>query len=140
MEGLGNHYSDLARRLLEYIHDETSDSLYYQELAMQAPDARAKQLFTEFAEDEAKHAENFKAVYRQITGQEPKIGMVPPPQIPPYCEAIKQRIMAESGDFVKYIEEHLNVHDRELHALFLETAAIENRHGLRLTTLLCGVK
>lgn len=135
-----DYYTGLQTRLLEYIRDETMDSLYYRELAAEASDARAKELFLEFAKDEAEHAENFRAVYCRITGMEPGIGPVEPPKIPPYCEAVKQRIIAESGDFVKYGEEHVNAPDMELHKLFYVTGTIEARHGMRLATLLCGVE
>lgn len=133
-------YSGLASRLLEYITDETGDSMYYRELAKEAPDHRAKDLLLEFSRDEAEHAANFSCVYRQLTGMEPMICPVSPPKVPPYCEAIKQRIMAESGDFVKYGKEFLDDPDPELRNLFYITGAVENRHALRLTTLLCGVE
>jgi rubrerythrin len=134
------YYTALTTRLLEYIRDETSDSLYYQELAKEAPDERARELLMEFSRDEAEHAADFRRVYRQITGMEPMIGTVEPPKVLPYCEAIKARIMAESGDLVKYGAEFINAPDREPASLFYVTSLIEGRHGLRLTTLLCGVK
>ena len=133
------YYYNLPSRLLEYIHDEMSDSLYYQELANQAPNRRACELFTEFARDEAEHAANFRAAYCRLTGMQPVIPPVNPPRIPPYCEAIKARIMAESGDLVKYGEESANAPDQMLKNLFYVTSLIEGRHGLRLTTLMCGV-
>jgi rubrerythrin len=139
MNGM-TYYSDLPARLIEYIRDETSDSLYYLELANEAPDGRAKELFSEFSRDEAGHAANFRQVYRQITGMEAVIGTVAPPKIPPYCEAIKARIMAESGDLVKYGTEFTNACDRELANLFYITSLVEGRHGMRLATLLCGVE
>ena len=132
-------YANLPSRLLEYIHDETSDSLYYRELADQAPDQRARNLFMEFSRDEAQHAANFKEVYYRLTGMQPMVPPVEPPQIPPYCEAIKARIMAESGDLVKYGEESVSAPDQMLRDLFYITSLIEGRHGLRLTTLMCGV-
>ncbi|NLW46024.1 MAG: ferritin-like domain-containing protein [Firmicutes bacterium] len=133
------YYTDLPSRLLEYIHDETSDSLYYRELANQAPNQRARELFMEFSEDEAQHAANFRGVYCRLTGMQPMVPPVSPPQIPPYCDAIKARIMAESGDLVKYGEESANAPDMMLRNLFYITSLIEGRHGLRLTTLMCGV-
>lgn len=138
MDGM-TYYSDLPARLLEYIRDENSDSLYYQELAKIAPDERARELFMEFSRDEAGHAANFRQVYRQITGMEAMVGPVAPPKIPPYCEAIPARIMAESGDLVKYGTESANACDRELANLFYITSLVEGRHGMRLATLQCGV-
>ena len=133
------YYTALPARLLEYIKDEASDSLYYQKLADEAPDERAKELLTEFSRDETQHAVNFRYVYRWITGMEANIGIVKSPQIPPYCEAIKARIVAESGDLVKYGTEKIEACDPELANLFYLTSLIEGRHGLRLTTLLCGI-
>jgi rubrerythrin len=133
------YYNNLPSRLLEYINDEMSDSLYYQELAGKAPNQRARELFSEFSRDEAQHAANFQGVYYRLTGMQPMIPPVNPPQIPPYCQAIKARIMAESGDLVKYAEESANAPDMMLRNLFYITGNIEGRHGLRLTTLMCGV-
>ena len=70
---------------------------------------------------------------------QPTLPPVNLPQIPPYCQAIKTRIMAESGDLVKYAEESTNAPDMMLRNLFYITSTIEGRHGLRLTTLMCGV-
>lgn len=133
------YYNNLPSRLLEYIHDEMSDSLYYRELADQAPNRSACELFMEFSRDEAQHAANFREVYCQLTGMQPMLPPVGPPQIPSYCEAIKARILAESGDLVKYGEEAANAPDPMLKNLFYITSLIEGRHGLRLTTLMCGV-
>jgi hypothetical protein len=133
------YYTDLPARLLEYIHDEMSDSLYYKELAHRACSRQARQLFREFSRDEAEHAANLRGAYCRLTGRQPVTSPVNSPRIPPYCEAIKARIMAESGDLVKYTEEAANAPDMMLYNLFNITGAIEGRHGLRLTTLLCGV-
>jgi rubrerythrin len=133
------YYANLPSRLLEYIHDETSDSLYYQELAKEAPNQRARELYMEFARDEAEHAANFRSVYCQLTGMQPMIPPIEPPQIPPYCDAVKARIMAESGDLVKYGEESAAAPDMMLKNLFYITSLIEGRHGMRLATLMCGV-
>lgn len=134
-----DYYSALPSRLLEYIVDETKDSLYYKKLSGEIKNKTAQKLLMEFSSDEAQHAANFIQVYRQITGMEPPIGPLSPPEIPSYCEAIKQRIMAESHDVVKYSQEFLNAPVLELRNLFYITGAIESKHGLRLTTLLCGV-
>ncbi len=135
-----NCYHDLQVRLLEYIRDETQDSMYYQKLSGKAPDEQDKKLLLEFSRDEAEHAANFKRVYRRITGTEPVIETVSPPEISSYYEAVKARIMAESSDVVKYGEEFISTPDRELAGLFYITGAIENRHGMQLTTLLCSVE
>jgi rubrerythrin len=139
LDGMG-YYATLPARLVEYIQDESKDSLYYQKLAGMASEPGDKALFMEFSRDEATHAMHFKQVYCQITGVEAPVGPVTAPEVPRYCEAIKARIMAESADFVKYGGEFLNAGDIELRNLFYMTGAEENRHGLRLTTLLCGIK
>lgn len=135
-----SYYTGLPARLLEYIADETRDSLYYQELARAARDPRTRELLLEFARDEAGHATNFRESYRQITGMEAPLQKLQPPQVPDYCEAIKERIIAESGDLVKYGEESVCAPERELKDLFYLTSLVEGKHGLRLTTMLCGVR
>jgi hypothetical protein len=133
------YYNDLPSRLLKYIHDETSDSLYYCKLAEQAPNRRARELFLELAGDENQHAASFRGVYCRLTGIQPRPSQVCPPQIPHYCEAIKARITEESGDLVKYGIESVNACDPMLQNLFYITSLTEGKHGMRLTTLMCGV-
>lgn len=132
-----NYFLELARRLLKYIHDETSDALYYQKLALLAPDPEAGKLLYEFSQDETRHATNFHRVYQQITGEKARIPPIPPPEIPMYQKAVQQRILAESSDFVKYGNEFLNAPDMYLRNLFYTTGATEAQHGMSLSTLLC---
>lgn len=133
-----SYYSALACRLLEYIKDETADSRYYQELARMAPNTASRDLLLGFSRDEAGHAENFRKVYRQITGETPPVlPPSPPPQIPSYCEALKIRIIAESNDFVKYGQEFLQAPDMQLRSLFYLTGAAEAQHAMRIPILLC---
>ena len=135
-----SYYTALPARLIEYINDETGDSLYYQELARQLKDPSDQEMVLEFARDEAGHANAFRQVYRQVTGTEAPLARIAPPRLPGYCAAIKERIRAESDDLVKYGQEAAAAFDPELQKLFYLTSLAEGKHGLRLTTLLCGVK
>ena len=132
-----NYFLELAHRLLQYIQDETSDALYYEQLAHFAPNREAGELLHQFSRDEARHAANLRKVYQQITGEKARIPPVSPPEIPMYQRAIQQRILAESNDFVKYGNEFLTAPDMYLRNLFYTTGATEARHGMSLSTLLC---
>jgi len=132
-----SYYTELLGRLLEYIEDESTDALYYQELAKKAHNDQAKELILEFGADEAKHAEQFKQVYLLIAGVEPELKPIETPKVPSYCEAVKYRILPESNDFVKYGQEYLDAPDNELKQLFYLTGAEEAKHGMRLSSLLC---
>lgn len=126
----------MADKLLGYIAEETSSSLFYQRLAALAPTPGEKELLTKFAKDEARHAANFRTVYRQITGKAGKVPSASPPQIESYQEALRQRILAESNDYLKYGDEFLTAPDMYLRSLFYKIGANEAQHGMALAILL----
>lgn len=130
------YFQKLADKLLGFIAEETSTSLFYQQLATLAPTPEEKELLTKFAKDEARHATNFRTVYRQITGKAGKVPPASPPQINSYQEAIRRRILAESNDYLKYGDEFLTAPDMYLRSLFYKTGATEAQHGMSLAILL----
>lgn len=125
----------LINDLKEYIQDELSDSLYYAELAKKAPTARAKAIIEEFSKDERTHAENFMEAYRMLTGMVYRPAPVPPPVVPAYEEALKQRILAETNDYKKYGEQYLMVSIPCLKDLFFMTRTDEAIHAMRIPIL-----
>jgi rubrerythrin len=135
----GGYYpSDYAmlNDIAEYIHDELSDSRYYAILATKAPTQRAKNLLLEFSKDEKTHAENFMKVYYTMTGNNYVLPEIAEPTVPDYMEAIKIRILAETGDYEKYGIKYLQAVNRCLKDLFFMTRTKEAQHAMRFPLLI----
>lgn len=128
--------SELARDLQEYIHDEMSDSLYYQELARMAPTRMAQDILMGFSRDEKMHADNFMKAYYRLCGKTYRPEPVRPPVIPNYEEALKQRILAETRDYQKYGEKYMAVCDPCLRKMFWDARTGEAQHAMRIPILL----
>ncbi len=132
------YFRKLADKLLEFIAEETSASLYYQQLAALAPGSGEKELLRKLAKDEARHAAYLRTVYRQITGRPGRVLPASPPSIDSYQGALRQRLFAESNDYLKYGDEFLTAPDMYLRCLFYKIGAAEAQHGMILTILLSG--
>ena len=90
----------------------------------------------EFSKDERNHAENFMKVYYTMTGKYYVPPVINDPKVPDYIEAIKIRILAESGDFEKYALKYKQAVNPCLQALFYMTQAEEGQHAMRFPLLL----
>ncbi len=130
------YYYNLIRDIEEYIQDELKDSRYYAILATKAPTERAKQLLMEFSKDEQMHAQNFMHAYFMLTGRRYHVPVIQDPIVPAYEEALKQRILAESGDFEKYGKQYLKAPNSYLRNLFYMTQVKEGQHAMRIPFLL----
>jgi len=127
---------ELLKKIAEYIEDETNDSIFYYEMAKLTPMPQAQALLVSFAQDEADHAANFKTLYRLITGTSPPEIEIKQPKINSFEEAVRQRIIAESGDFQKYALDYTIYHEPPICDLFYLTSIEEGQHAMRLTLLL----
>lgn len=129
------YYTQLIKRLEEYIHDELHDSAYYKELAKLAPTELSKELINEFSRDEQMHAENFQNTYFMITGRYYYPQPLDPIVIEDYEDALKVRIIAETNDFKKYGEEYLMAPNKYFKDLFYMTRTVEGQHAMRIPIL-----
>ena len=109
---------------------------YYRALAERAPTAETKEMFRGFAEDEARHAAEFKEAYRCLTGRAYEEKPMAPPVIPGYREALGERLRAETNDYKKYGLEFLHAGDPYLRDLFFLTRTDEAIHAMRIAGLL----
>ena len=127
----------LVERLKEYVDDELSDSLYYDILSERAPDEEQKQLLLEFSRNEKDHAETFARAITMITGKKYVLPFVGRPAVPSdYHEALKKRVINESGDFRKYGNEYLEAKTPFLKDAFYKARTDENVHALRILYML----
>ncbi|MGI6549377.1 MAG: ferritin family protein [Syntrophomonadales bacterium] len=138
--------SEFICKLQDYIQDELTDSVYYQELARMAPSRMSQELLMEFSRDEKMHAEWYMKEYCRLTGRKYKPDPVPPPVICNYEQALKQRILEETNAYEEYGKIYQSVCDPCLRRLFWDTRTDEAQHAMRIPILLhemgidCDVK
>lgn len=125
------------QKLQEYIKAEIGDSALYNLLSKIAPFDMDKKLLGEFSKDELSHANEFRKIYKEITGQDydPPISM--PKLSGNYRDVLRNRVLDESGDFRKYGEQYLITNDNEaLKNAYYRARTDEAVHALRLLYLL----
>ena len=127
----------VVQKLQTYINAELSDSALYKELAKIAPSETDRQLLMEFSEDEQSHADEFKRIYRAMTGRS-YIPIVPPVVLKePYYDILRDRVLDESVDFRKYGEQYLlTTQNDTLKNAYYRARTDENVHALRLLYLI----
>ena len=129
----------LIERLKEYVNDELSDSMYYDILSERAPNEQQMKLLLEFSSDEKIHAETFARAITMMTGKKYVLPFVNRPIIPSdYDEALRKRVINESGDFRKYGDEYLEATTPFFKTAFYKARTDENVHALRILDMLSG--
>lgn len=125
------------QKLQTYIKAELGDASLYRALAIIAPNETDRQLLLEFAEDEQSHADEFKRIYRQMTGRSYNPEVMPPEMIGSYRDILRDRVLDESGDFRKYGEQYLiTENNTPLKNAYYRARTDENVHALRLLYML----
>jgi rubrerythrin len=125
------------QKLQMYINAELGDSALYRELSKIAPNDAHRQLLLEFSEDEQAHAEEFKRLYRMLTGRSYHPVVKPLVLTDPYESILRNRVIDESGDFRKYGEQYIQTNDNNaLKNAYYRARTDENVHALRLLSML----
>jgi rubrerythrin len=108
------------QRVSKAVQDERHDELFYQYLISNAPTQDQKQIISSIRDDERKHNQMFRKIYRDLTGQEIQITSEPQFKKPSsYIDGIKQALFGELHAIEEYrpISECLPVAYKD--ALFL---------------------
>nr|WP_315019946.1 ferritin-like domain-containing protein [uncultured Aminipila sp.] len=127
----------LIEELQTYIKAELGDAALYRELAQMAPDEAEMNLIMEMAADEQSHADEFKLIYKDLTGEIYRPNIAPVRLNMPYADILRDRVIDESGDFRKYMHAHQKYfNDEVLREAFFNAAVDENVHGIRLLKFL----
>jgi Rubrerythrin. len=135
----GKSAKQYADRLMEFIHDEYSDYLYYLQLSKKSVTASAKRLFRDISADELRHSKRCAAAYFLITGKRyfPTRTSIEPVTLPAtYMQALRDRYLAESRDAVKYRMFAQQAGDRCLKKIALDTSEDEKRHAREIMELI----
>src|SRR5574344_856772 len=126
-----------SQKLESFINAELKDALLYKTLANSAPNSQAKMLLLEFAQDEENHAQNFRYLYKCITGreyfpQEPEVKIEGS-----FKDILRERILDESADYRKYGEQYLETNNNyKLKRAYYRARTDENVHALRIIDIL----
>lgn len=127
----------VPQKLQTYINAELGDAALYRELSKNTPNENDRQLLLEFAEDEQSHADEFKKLYRRLTGRSYNPEVKPVELKGTYREILHNRILDESGDFRKYGEQYImSKQNDELKDAYYRARTDENVHALRLLYIL----
>jgi len=127
-----------AQKLQMYIEAELGDSALYSELSKIAPNDEYRQLLLEFSQDELSHAEEFKIVYRMMTGRSFNPVILHPVITGSFYDILRDRVLDESGDYRKYSEQYLETDNKNipLKNAYYRARTDENVHALRLLYML----
>lgn len=127
----------VPQKLQTYIVAELSDAALYKELAKMAPNDEYKQLLMDFSKDEQSHADEFKLIYRMITGKKFSPTVNTTTIEDSFNDILRDRVLDESGDFRKYGEQYLNTTQNQiLKDAYYRARTDENVHALRLLYML----
>lgn len=124
-------------KLEMYIEAELGDAALYKELAKIAPNGNFYHLLTEFSKDEQAHADEFKRIYKKMTGKSYN-PIIPPPVLEgSFDDILRDRVLDESGDYRKYGEQYIQTErDDQLKKAYYRARTDENVHALRLLYML----
>ncbi len=127
----------LTARLEEYIKSELRDSAVYAELAKTAPNSNYRKLLMEMSIDDRSHANEFKRIYKSMTGRNYNPVVKLPALKGSFNEILRSRILNESKDYKKYSEEYITTKGNTLLKTTFYLAGIDdNVHALHLIYML----
>jgi rubrerythrin len=120
-----------------YIEAEMKDAALYKELAKIAPNGNFYHLLIEFSNDEQAHADEFKRIYRRLTGKNYNPVITPPILEGSFDDILRDRVIDESGDYRKYAQQYIQTErDDQLKKAYYRAKTDENVHALRLLYML----
>ncbi len=125
-----------AQRLQQYIVTELTDAAYYRELARSAPNDSDYQMLLDMADDEQVQAENFKKIYRSLTGRNCNAAAAPVTFSGSYNDALRERVLSESADARAYADQYLAAQNSAFKRAYFCANANANMHCQQLLSML----
>ncbi|WP_207670920.1 ferritin family protein [Caloramator sp. E03] len=86
----------------EAVQDERKDELFYDYLISVAPNQEAKQIIESIRNDERRHNQIFRAIYKNFTGQDIQSVDEPFEKPSSYLDGLKMALKGELSAVVKY--------------------------------------
>ncbi|QHI71262.1 ferritin family protein [Aminipila terrae] len=127
----------LPESLRNYIDEGLSDCEYYKQLAEIAPDQVSKQVIYEMANDEMRHAEEFKVIYHSMTGDYYNPSVTTALQRRPYRESLQDKSLSEGYRYGRYMSDYnRGLGDAILLGSLFGAGVDKNLHSIALLYLL----
>ncbi|WP_223068655.1 ferritin-like domain-containing protein [Paenibacillus caui] len=96
-------YPQALELIKQSVQGERNDELFYDELIRLAPTQEQKNIVASIRDDERGHNQMFRAMYKDLTGQEIAAGgNVPYEKIPSYIEGLVTALFGELAAVEKY--------------------------------------
>ena len=128
---------DTIQNLQTYITAETNDAAIYNALAGMTENEQARRMLSEIAEDEKEHANEFKRIYRIMTGHIFSPEAKEPSFTKSMNEVLMDRVLDESEDYRKYNTQALKTNNNTaLRNAYLNASADENVHAHKIMYIL----
>lgn len=109
---------------------ETKDKLFYEYLISLAPNQEEKDIIAGIRDDEMKHFKMFRAIYRDITGQNPMpLGEETYEEPASYLEGVQQALFGELGAVEMYRKIYFGLITRKHRDMLFEIITDELRHA-----------
>ena len=128
-------YNVTPAQLIKAMKGEAEARKYYKRLMGMAPNEKEEDIIEHFYEDETKHLSKFRMLFEMITGKEPELGNVKPPEFDGYLEGVEQALLDELEAYEFYRDIYLSSNNPIVRDTFFEALTDENEHAAHLNYL-----
>ena len=128
-------YNVTPAQLIKAMKGEAEARKYYKRLMGMAPNEKEEGIIERFYEDETKHLSKFRMLFEMITGKEPELGSVKPPEFDGYLEGVEQALLDELEAYEFYRDVFLSSNHPIVRDTFFEALTDENEHAAHLNYL-----
>lgn len=123
----------LLKRLQGYIDDELSAHEYYRDVAKIAPNEEYRKLLIETSDDEERHANEFKKIYRMLTGRDYNPDLPKAALKGDFRNNLRESFLDEIEAYKDYGKQYVETdRNRFLKELYYTAQLDENVHALRM--------
>lgn len=122
--------SQFISDLLGNITGEATAIEFYSRLEKIAPTQQDKKAIAQIIRDETDHFHLFSQLYYTITGQSP-VYQITPVHFQSFSEGLQIAYHDELGDYEKYRNQYLMVHDPQIRDILLRAFTDEIKHAIR---------
>lgn len=128
-------YNVTPAQLVKAMKNEAEAIKYYKKLMGMAPNEKEEELIEHFYEDETKHLSKFRMLFEMITGKEPELGSLKPPDFESYLEGVEKAILDELKAYEFYRDIYISGNNPIVKDIFFEAMTDENEHAACLNYL-----
>ncbi|MHC1721638.1 MAG: hypothetical protein AB9836_00390 [Aminipila sp.] len=129
---------NLSETLRTYINDELYDYECYTQLGNNAPDLESQQMLYDMANDGVRHAEEFKILYNELTGEQYNPKITTTMQRRSYRDGLRDRALSDGRSYRRYMRHYNNggIEDALLLSALFGAGIDKNLNSIALLYLL----